>query len=124
LALNDLKKYLEELKNSQNPVAARPQEVLAFKDKAIGYLLASLVKDQHCFTDKMTVLEIQERDLISSKHNIALFNKLYTYLTEYDENVAIQASKAIDALIKQNKMTSRPPQPHGPRYQAALPQVV
>ena len=40
-------------------------------------------------------------DLISSKHNATLFNKLYFYLLEEDENVAIQASKAIDQLIKQ-----------------------
>lgn len=47
------------------------------------------------------ILEILERDLISSKHNSNLFNKLYSYLLEEEENVAIQASKAIDALIKQ-----------------------
>jgi hypothetical protein len=47
------------------------------------------------------MLEILERDLISSKHNINLFNKLYIFLLEEDENVAIQASKTIDALIKQ-----------------------
>jgi signal recognition particle GTPase len=99
--LNDLKKYFDELKNSQNPVATRPQEVLAFKEKAINYLLASLSKSQQSSKDKITVLEILERDLISSKYNVALFNKLYTYLIEEDENVAIQASKAIDALIKQ-----------------------
>jgi hypothetical protein len=32
---------------------------------------------------------------------VIIFNKLYSYLIEEDENVAIQASKAIDALIKQ-----------------------
>lgn len=80
--LNDLKKYFDELKNSQNPVAARPQEVLAFKEKAINYLLASLSKNQQSSKDKITVLEILERDLISSKYNVALFNKLYTYLIE------------------------------------------
>lgn len=99
--LNDLKKYFDELKNNQNPVASRPVEVLGFKEKAIGFLLTSLMKNQHSSKDKIMILEILERDLISSKHNIALFNKLYTYLIEEDENVAIQASKAIDALIKQ-----------------------
>lgn len=74
---------------------------MGFKEKVIGYLLASLVKNQHHSKDKILILEILERDLISSKHNVALFNKLYNYLIEEDENVAIQASKAIDALIKQ-----------------------
>jgi hypothetical protein len=99
--LNDLKKYFDELKNNQNPISSRPQEVLAFKEKVIHSLLSSLVKNQHNPKDKILVLEILERDLISSKHNVALFNKLYSYLLDEDENVAIQASKAIDALIKQ-----------------------
>lgn len=67
----------------------------------IGFLLSSLIKGQHPPKDKILILEILERDLISSKHNVNLFNKLYSYLIEEDENVAIQASKAIDALIKQ-----------------------
>jgi hypothetical protein len=67
----------------------------------IGYLLTSLSKGQHSSKEKILILEILERDLISSKHNSNLFNKLYNYLLEEEENVAIQASKAIDALIKQ-----------------------
>lgn len=64
-------------------------------------MLTSLLKNQHSPKDKILILEILERDLISTKHNVQLFNKLYVYLIEEDENVAIQASKAIDALIKQ-----------------------
>ena len=75
--------------------------MLAFKEKIIGYLLTSLNKGQHSAKEKIMILEVLERDLISSKHNANLFNKLYYYLLEEDENVAIQASKAIDQLIKQ-----------------------
>lgn len=63
--------------------------------------MAALNKGQIAPKDKNLILEILERDLISTKHNVHLFNKLYSYLIEEDENVAIQASKAIDALIKQ-----------------------
>ena len=49
----------------------------------------------------MILFEILERDLVSSKYNVVLFNKLYNSLQNDDENVAIQASKTIDALIKQ-----------------------
>ena len=49
----------------------------------------------------MGILELLERELISSKHNSNLFNALYDLLEKDDENVAIQASKAIDVLIKQ-----------------------
>ena len=79
----------------------RPQETLGFKEKVIGYLLTSLNKGQHSPKEKILILEVLERDLVSSKHNANLFNKLYYYLMEQDENVAIQASKAIDSLIKQ-----------------------
>lgn len=51
--------------------------------------------------DKISILELLERELISSKHNSNLFNKLFSYLNTDDENVATQSSKAIDALIKQ-----------------------
>jgi hypothetical protein len=79
----------------------RPAEMLGFKEKVIGFLLASLNKGQHSPKEKIMILEVLERDLISTKHNSNLFNKLYFYLLEEDENVAIQASKAIDQLIKQ-----------------------
>jgi hypothetical protein len=75
--------------------------MLGFKERVIGYLLSSLVKNQHSAKEKIMILEVLERDLISTKHNSNLFNKLYNYLLEEDENVAIQASKAIDQLIKQ-----------------------
>ena len=89
------------MKNAQNVGSSRPQEMLGFKEKVIGFLLASLNKGQHSPKEKILILEVLERDLISSKHNATLFNKLYFYLLEEDENVAIQASKAIDQLIKQ-----------------------
>lgn len=56
--LNELKKYFDELKNNQNPVGARPVEVMGFKEKAIGYLLTSLIKNQHASKDKIMILEI------------------------------------------------------------------
>jgi hypothetical protein len=37
-------------------VASRPVEVLGFKEKVIGYLLASLVKNQHSSKDKIMIL--------------------------------------------------------------------
>lgn len=58
--------------------------MLAFKEKIIGYLLSSLSKGQHSSKEKIMILEILERDLISSKHNSNLFNKLYNYLMEED----------------------------------------
>lgn len=67
----------------------------------VGYIINTLSKYQPQPKDKILMLQILERDLISSKHNINLFNKLYHFLLEEDENVAIQASKTIDALIKQ-----------------------
>lgn len=51
--------------------------------------------------DKIAILELLQRQLISTKYNSSLFNKLYNFLTTDDQNVATQASKAIDALIKQ-----------------------
>lgn len=75
--------------------------MLGYKERVIGYLLLSLTRGQHSPKEKISILEVLERDLISSKHNSNLFNKLYSFLLEEDENVAIQASKAIDALIKQ-----------------------
>lgn len=60
-----------------------------------------LLKNTLTTREKLVILEILERDLISTKHNVTMFQRLYSYLLEEDENVAIQASKTIDALIKQ-----------------------
>ncbi len=60
-----------------------------------------LENGKHSQADKIAILELLERELISSKHNSNLFNRLHYYLVNDDENVATQASKAIDALIKQ-----------------------
>lgn len=67
----------------------------------IGVCLNFLESSKALQQDKIAILELLERELISSKHNSTLFNKLYNFLTNDDENVATQASKAIDALIKQ-----------------------
>jgi len=56
--------------------------MLGFKEKVIGFLLNSLNKGQHSPKEKILILEVLERDLISSKHNSNLFNKLYFYLLE------------------------------------------
>lgn len=81
--------------------------MLNFKEKMIGYIIHTLSKCQPSPKDKILMLEILERDLISSKHNINLFNKLYHFLEQEDENVAIQASKTVDALIKQISDTTQ-----------------
>jgi len=81
--------------------------MLNFKEKMIGYIIHTLSKYQPSPKDKILMLEILERDLISSKHNINLFNKLYHFLEQEDENVAIQASKTVDALIKQISDTTQ-----------------
>ncbi len=96
-----LKKFLEDAKNAQNSQNLKPPDLLSFKEKMIGYVITTLSKYQPSPKDKILMLEILERDLISSRHNINLFNKLYHFLLEEDETVAIQASKTIDALIKQ-----------------------
>lgn len=95
--MQELKKVLEEIKS--NP--QRSQEALLFKEKMIGVCLSFLENSKTSQQDKISILELLERELISSKHNSTLFNKLYNFLTNDDENVATQASKAIDALIKQ-----------------------
>ena len=79
----------------------KPQDYLAFKEKIIGLCLVVLDGGKPSQADKIAILELLERQLISSKHNSNLFNKLHSYLVNDDQNVATQASKAIDALIKQ-----------------------
>jgi hypothetical protein len=86
--------------NNNNPRPLDPN-VLNFKEKMIGILLMFLDNSRATSQDKISILEVLERDLISSKHNSILFNKLYYFLVHDDENVATQASKAIDTLIKQ-----------------------
>jgi len=75
-----LKKFLEDAKNTQNAQSLRPPDLLTFKEKMIGYVINTLSKYSPAPKDKILMLEILERDLISSKHNINLFNKLYHFL--------------------------------------------
>jgi hypothetical protein len=78
-----------------------------FKEKLIEILLESL--SNHTISldvsddiqkSKIAILEILEREFVSTKFNTALFQKLFEILQRDNENVAIQASKALDTLIK------------------------
>lgn len=78
-----------------------------FKDKLIEVLLESLNShpinleaSEEIQKSKMAILEILEREFISTKHNTSLFLKLFEILQRDNENVAMQASKALDTLIK------------------------
>lgn len=46
-------------------------------------------------------MELLERELISTKHNSNLFNRVFSFLENDNENISISASKVIDVLIKQ-----------------------
>lgn len=95
----EVRKYFEDCnKSAQN----RGTEFLLVKEKVIGRCLMVLKEGKPQPAEKIGILELLERELlISSKHNSNLFNTLYDILEKDDENVAIQASKAIDVLIKQ-----------------------
>ena len=99
--LNDLKKYFEEEKNKQNTQGSKIQELLLFKEKIFKHFAHILSESRLGSKDKISLLELLERELISTKYNSNLFTILYNCLIHDDENVAIQASKAIDVLIKQ-----------------------
>lgn len=89
---------------------SRPGDVSNFKEQLIELLLQSLGSHPigNNITDtseefqksKMVILEILEREFVSSRHNNTLFQKLFEILQKDNENVAIQASKALDTLIK------------------------
>lgn len=77
-----MKKFLEDAKNQQNAQNIKAPDLLTFKEKMIGSVITALSKFQPAPKDKILMLEILERDLISSRHNIILFNKLYYFLME------------------------------------------
>ena len=99
--LGEVRRYFDELKANAASNAVRPQEVYAFKERVIGFILNSLNRHNHTSSEKIHFMELLERDLVSSRHNVNFFNKLYTYLVEEKESVGIQACKTMDALIKQ-----------------------
>jgi len=79
----------------------------SFKEKLIEILLESLNShpinidaSEEIQKSKMAILEILEREFTSTRLNTMLFSKLFEILQRDNENVAIQASKALDTLIK------------------------
>lgn len=49
---------------------------------------------------KKIILEILEKDFVSTPHNLKILQKLVEMLQKDSEEIAIQASKALDFLIK------------------------